>query len=266
MSVTWLQAAALGVVQGLTEFFPVSSDGHLSLLRIFLNVKEAPLALDVAMHVGTLGSILVVFRRDLAAMARSVFFSDEAWTAGERRRAVLIVAACAVTGVIGLGLKDAVERFNASVLATSAGLAGTAAFLFLGEWRLRREKGDAFPSAPLWHALLLGLVQGLAVWPGLSRSGSTIATAMLLGWRWESGARFSFLMAVPATAGAIALLSRDITHLPVGPTLLGAAVSFAVGCAAIWGLMRFLRARLLWPFAVYCAALAALALASGFGR
>jgi undecaprenyl-diphosphatase len=116
----------------------------------------------------------------------------------------------------------------------------------------------------VWQALVIGVAQGMAVWPGLSRSGSTIAVALLMGWRWDEAARFSFLLSIPAVAGAILVSSPDMTGLAAGPVLTGIAAAFVVGCLAIWLLMKFLAAKCLWPFAVYCAGIGAFALLKEF--
>ncbi len=249
---TFAHAALLGLVQGLTEFLPVSSDGHLALFQAALG--EGSLAFDVVLHGGTLLSMAFFFRSDLARMGRGVFSPvNSRERVFERRRLLLIVAAAVPTGLIGLGLKGTVEKLSASLLAAGAGFLLTCAALLWGE-RHGRRPGEGLPlsAVPLRHAVLIGLAQGAAVWPGLSRSASTIALALVLGWRWDDAGRFSFLAAMPAILGATLLTARDMGGLPLGPAVLGFAVAFTVGTLSLFLLMRFLAARRLWPFALYC--------------
>jgi undecaprenyl-diphosphatase len=220
---------------------------------------ETSLAVDVVLHVGTLLAMILYFRKDLVSLARSLVNR----TAGpERREMGLILAATAVTAAVGFGLKGTVEQLSASLGAAGIGFLLTAGFLLWGESRSRRRTGDLTVAsrAPVWQALLIGLVQGAAVWPGLSRSASTIAVALAFGWKWEEAGRFSFLAAIPAICGATLLMARDVQALPVGPSVVGCVVSFLTGMVALRLLMGFLRARRLWPFALYTFALGLYAL------
>ena len=256
---TVLRAALLGLVQGLTEFLPVSSDGHLALFQAAFG--EGSLALDVALHAGTLLSMLLFFRSDLVRLLAGLTSrTDDEPRALERRRLLLIVIATVPTGLIGLGLKHTVERLSMSLVAAGLGFLITAAFLLAGERRGRREGGLSLRDIPLWHPVVIGLAQGAAVWPGWSRSASTIGLALVLGWRWDDAGRFSFLAAMPAIVGAILLTARDIAALPPAPAAVGFLVSFAIGTLSLKILMRFLAARRLWPFALYCLGLGLFAL------
>jgi undecaprenyl-diphosphatase len=254
-----LDALVLGVVQGLTEFLPISSDGHLALFRNLLRVPpEHALALDVSLHVGTFLSILVFFRRDLASLAQGVLSrAPSPERSLERRRFLFICLATATTAAIGFALKGPVEAVNSFLPAAGLGFLLTTMFLLGGELGATSRLTYALPEMSLWQPLLLGAVQGLAVWPGLSRSGSTIGLALFMGWSWTDAGRFSFLMAIPALLGAMLLTAKDMAALPhPGIVALGALVSFATGLAALRLLMAFLSARRLWPFAVYTAFLA----------
>lgn len=254
----------LGVVQGLTEFFPISSDGHLAVFQVVFGMKEASLALDVALHAGTLGAMLVFFHKDIWAIIQGVFTKEDTpERALERRRILYIVIATVFTGVVGLALKEQVEAKTASLTAAGMGFLVTAVLLFSGEWGARRSSRMSMAQVPWWHMILMGLIQGAAVWPGWSRSGSTIAMALILGWTWQEAGRFSFIMAIPAIAGATLLTAKDMTGLDPLTTLVGIAVSFGVGCLALWGLMKFLAAKKLWPFALYCVVIGVWALWRG---
>lgn len=252
-----VRAVILGVVQGLTEFLPVSSDGHLALFQAAWVPGETTLAMDVVLHVGTLGAMVWYFRRDLLSLTQGLFHKPESG-ADQRRYVLMILLATVVTGAIGLGLKDRIETLSTSYRAAGIGFLCTSGVLMWGERRSRREgAGSQGPfTAPLWHALVIGAAQGAAVWPGLSRSASTIAVAVALGWAWSEAGRYSFLAAIPAIVGATVLTARDIHALPLVPSLTGAVVSFIVGWMALGLLMRFLRARRLWPFALYTFGLA----------
>lgn len=250
----------LGILQGVTEFLPISSSGHLTLLKSLWELQGASLALDVALHVGTLGAIVLYFFKDIRQLlwgAVGRLGPDASRT--ERKKIVYIVLATVPTALIGLYLKGTVERLNLSALAAGAGFIVTALFLAGGEWGFRRTPRE-WNAVPWWHAVLLGIVQGGAVMPGVSRSGVTIALALLLGWRWQEAGRFSFFMAVPAIVGALVLSVADMAAYGLGFLLVGFGVSFLVGCVALYVLMSFLSARCLWPFAVYCTILGSFAL------
>jgi undecaprenyl-diphosphatase len=242
------QAAALGVLQGLTEFLPVSSDGHLALLSHYF--QQGSLAFDVALHAGTLLSLLVFFRHDLLRMVRGFFDLPEPARTLERRRVVLIALATVFTGIVGLSLKDTVEARTGSLGAAGAGFLVTAALLALGSASFHRGEKTA-ADIPLWHMVPLGLIQGAAVWPGWSRSASVISLALVLGWRWDEAGRLGFLMSLPAVMGALLLEAHHIARLDAGPTVVGTLCAFAVGIGSLRVLMRFLKSRLLWPFAIY---------------
>jgi len=256
----------LGVVQGLTEFLPVSSDGHLTLAQTLFDVAHASLALDVALHAGTLLAMIVFFRKDILRIIIGVL-SKEATPerAEERKRAVFVIVATVFTAIVGFSLKAYVEASVASFGPVAFGFLVTAAFLAGGEWKLLKGgPGRPLRSIPLWHLIVLGLVQGAAVWPGWSRSGSTIAVALLLGWKWEEAGRFSFVIAIPATFGALLLLSGDIAEIDPTQAIAGATTAFFVGLLSLWLLMRFLAAKKLWPFALYTFALGIFALSQVF--
>jgi undecaprenyl-diphosphatase len=262
-----VESLILGVVQGVTEFLPVSSDGHLVLFQSLFQMEAAEaLAVNVALHGGTLGSMLLFFRKDIAVLLRSCLTSHASSDfVTAKRQAVAIVVITGVTALVGLGLRDRVEMVSSSPSAAGIGFLLTALFLFLGERFARREESPWEVSVRWWHFPLLGLVQGLAVWPGLSRSGSTIALALLLGWSWKDAGRFSFLMALPAILGAMVLEAKDMVNLPhLSAVLAGITVSFVVGCLSLTFLMKILRGRRLWPFAVYCLLISLYGFSRGF--
>jgi undecaprenyl-diphosphatase len=278
MSSPLLQALILGVVQGLTEFLPVSSSGHLALAQSLIPGFEQPgVFLDVMLHVGTLAAVAVYFRRELGQLARALpgLWPGAAGKDKESRRLLLgIVAASIPTAVIGILLEDRVEAFMSSVPIVGAALMVTGLWLLAGEALGR--KAEARPGSPgLGRSLLIGLAQGIAVTPGISRSGSTIATARALGATGPEAARFSFLLSLPAVGGAAlltALKNREAILASTGEQIaayaVGPLVAGLVGFVAIGLVMRLLRSgRFVW-FAAYCLVLGALSLGLGlyFGR
>ena len=244
----------LALVQGLTEFLPISSSGHLVLAQESMGLRQPMLALGVALHVGTLVAVLVVYRADLAGLARGL-------VRGEWRELGLLALASVPAAVVGVGFLDEFEASFHHVRNAALGLFATAAILLAGEWGRRRARAGAEHGPELrWtHALLIGAAQALAIWPGISRSGATIAMGMLCGLRPERAARFSFLLSIPAIVGASALqLPTAIGDGTIGgPSLLLWAMAFAgfVGWGALRVLLAFLgRGAFTW-FAAYCVGL-----------
>jgi undecaprenyl-diphosphatase len=251
------EAIILGAVQGVTEFLPISSDGHLVVTQALL--KTAGLAsaterdhlhFDVVLHVGTLLAIVLVFWRELLALVT------------HPRRAGLVVLASIPAAVVGLTVKNHIEKAFQSPLMAGVGFLVTALFLFLGHRagsilaRFGREP-RSLEKITAGDAMLIGGAQALAILPGVSRSGSTIATGVLLGISREAAAVFSFLMAVPVIGGAILLIAKDIAQGEgkIGRwdvAAVGTVVSFLVGVVALKWLLRVLSRGGLIGFSVYC--------------
>ena len=257
----------LAILQGLTEFLPVSSSGHLVLTQAALGTTGPALRLDVALHLGTLGAVLVGYRRDLAQIARDVL-------GGRLRELGLLFVGTLPAVFVGLFLRDFVHGLFESVRATAIGLCATSVILLLGERARRRgvarERALDAPDAPaapgadvgVLDALLIGSAQACAILPGISRSGSTIACGLARGLAPQAAARFSFLLAIPAILGAAVLelpdaFGADAEAGGMGPAALavGALIAGVVGYAALRALLAFLgRGAFAW-FAAYCAAL-----------
>jgi undecaprenyl-diphosphatase len=251
---TLFDAILLGLVQGITEFLPISSDGHLAIVQHYLpNFQQPGLLFDVMLHVGTLGAILIYFQRDIVRLLTAPF-RKTGEARRDRRLLGLIAAASVPTAIIGLGLKDHVEVWMENMLVVGAMLILTGTLLFVGErYRRSGRRGEAALNAT--DAILTGIAQGLAVLPGLSRSGSTIAALLFRGIDGETAARFSFLMATPAIGRAAQLSLKDLESLPAGDLpvyLAGTGVAFLVGLCAIRLLLDVIRRqRLIW-FVLYC--------------
>jgi undecaprenyl-diphosphatase len=256
-----LQSLILGVVQGLTEFLPISSSAHLVLVPFLFrwNIPEEQIfPFDVLVQVGTLMAVIIYFWKDLVEVARA-FLSGivrrEPFEEVSSRLGWYILLATLPAGVIGLLMDDLVEAAFNSPISTALFLFGTALIMLFAEWR-------GHPTRPLvelnWKdALLIGLAQALAVFPGISRSGATISAGILLGMKRDDAGRFSFLMAVPITlaAGLLSLVQlREIPNLadflPV--LLVGFLTAGFVGYLSIHWLLSFLNRNSLRPFSVYC--------------
>jgi undecaprenyl-diphosphatase len=240
----------LALVQGLTEFLPVSSSGHLVLAQSVLGLTEPALTVDVALHLGTLVAVVIVYRRDVGELLAGL--GRGAW-----REPLLIVLATLPSVAVGLLAKEAVERSFESAREAAWGLLGTALLLVVGEWYRRKRAAQGTQSARLdWRiALAIGIAQAVAISPGISRSGATIATGLVLGLTPFAAARFSFLLSIPAICGAAVLqLSDSIEEgLPGGwPLVWAVCLSGVVGWASLRVLIAFLgRGAFAW-FAVYC--------------
>jgi len=253
----------LALVQGVTEFLPVSSDGHLVLAQTLLGLTGSQLAVDVALHIGTLMAVLVVFRRDLLDVARRAL-------AGDAREVGLLALGSVPAALCGLVFLKVIEGLFASGVAAAVGLLVTAAFLVVGERARRRALARAAAAStaqeerPLgWRdALWIGCFQALAILPGVSRSGTTMATALVRGASPRSAARFSFLLSIPAVGGAVLLeVPRLVREGGFGPELgLAVVVTFGVGVLALRFLLRFLGRGAFGWCAGYCTALGLTAL------
>ncbi len=249
--------ALLAVVQGLTEFLPVSSSGHLVIVQEALAVTEPSLAIDVALHLGTLAAVLVVYRRALRDLLRGA-------RRGEWREPLLLAVVTLPVAVTGVFFREQVEAAFGDPRFAAACMCVTAGILCVGEWGRRRRAASGAGHAELTfpRALCIGVAQAFAVLPGISRSGTTIAVGLLLGLAPERAARISFLASIPAILGAAALALPDLAAEEAGPHLPGFGVlAWSVLLAALvgWGALRLLlaflgRGAFGW-FAVYCAAL-----------
>jgi len=259
----WLQAILLGIVQGLTEFLPVSSSGHLVLLQSLFGLKEPELFFDVSVHVGTLGAVCVFFFEDLRDIALA-FFSKSTWSAGnigrlhqwrqvpEMRLLALIFIGSLPTAFIGLAFRPFAAIVFSSIRVVGIMLLVTGFLL----WFTRPIKKEGRAEITVWDALCVGVIQGLAILPGISRSGSTIAMGLFKGLDRETAARYSFLLSIPAIVGAMALelVQARIsgTLPPLGPAVVGACVAGAVGYVALKTLIGLVKKGTLYAFAFYC--------------
>ncbi|MDR2047885.1 MAG: undecaprenyl-diphosphate phosphatase [Treponema sp.] len=258
------QAIFLGIVQGLTEFLPVSSSGHLVLVQRILGIAEPALFFDTLLHCGTLLAVFVAFRRDIWNILRRPF----------QRLTWLLVLATAVTAVIALRFKDTIEEAFASARWLGPAFLATAAALFLSEY-LSRRPGDSRNDAEMgwFDAVFIGIMQGIAVIPGISRSGFTLSGALFRRLERDLAARFSFLLSIPAIFGALAIQIKDLIEISgfqsvnpeasrglIGgisiPALAAGTLAAAVvGFGSVMLMLKIIRERSLVGFGVYTAAL-----------
>ncbi len=257
---SWLEVFALGVLQGLTEFLPVSSSGHLAVGQLLLGLREGNLGLSVTLHAGTLLATLVYFRRRLALITLDLWSSwrnpQRALATSGGQDAKTVVLASLPTAVIGLLVEPLVEQWTLSPSVVAGGFAVTG-MLLLATLALSPGADDG-PSS--LGALLVGLAQGIAVLPGVSRSGSTIVMLLLLGVRSPRAFELSMLVSLPAVAGAFVLeFAHGVTAArPAVELAFGAVVAFAVGLVALTMLRGLVtRGRLSW-FALWVFPLALL--------
>jgi undecaprenyl-diphosphatase len=256
------QAIILGLVQGLTEFLPVSSSGHLVIIPDILGWGEPSTSFDIVLHTGTLVAVLLYFRRDLIEIVLS-FFSSGMEAAGGRRLGFLIAIGTVPAVIAGALFEKTFEEFFLNPSAVAGFLLVTGLLLFLtgvmievGEDVGGKRRG--IDQIRVRDSIYIGLMQATAIAPGISRSGSTIATGLLLGLKRDAAARYSFLLSIPVIAGAAAFRLRhgfggtgeDTAALLGG--FLAAAIS---GFVAIKFLMSFIQRHSLRVFAYYCMAM-----------
>lgn len=257
-----LSAAWLGVVQGLTEFLPVSSSGHLILARAFFGWDPGRfgIAFDVACHVGTLVAVLVFFRQDIGELMLGAPQALRRDPGPVGRRVRLMAAGTVPIVIVGLLFADEIEAHLRGPLVAAAGLAIGAILLLAVERIGPRTKGEEALTLP--GAVAIGIGQASALLPGMSRSGTTIAVGMGLGLRREAAARFTFLMSVPAVAAAAAKEALELRGMQVDGSMwilmaIGLVTSGAVGYLTVKYFLRFLAVNRLDVFAWYRLALAA---------
>jgi undecaprenyl-diphosphatase len=253
-------ALVLGTVQGLTEFLPVSSSAHLVLVPWALGWADPGLTFDVAVHLGTLGSLFLYFWTDLVGLGRRVLAG-----APDGRRLLLALAVGTVPGAAaGYFAKGFFEGLFSRPDWVGVFLLGTAGLLVLAERVGRRSR--PLEALGLREAVCVGIAQAVAIAPGISRSGATIAAGLLMGFTREAAARFSFLLAIPIIFGAgvhqlLGLRLSGGAPVPWAPLLTGLVAALAAGYVAVGGLLRYLRTRSLHPFALYCLLLGLLVVA-----
>jgi undecaprenyl-diphosphatase len=247
--IQWVANIILAIVQGLSEWFPISSSGHLVLFSYLLGV-ESYIQLDVALHFGTLMAVFVYFGKDISDILEDILKGR--WKSQNAKMGFLLVLSAIPAALMGVFFKKYIESAFNSMLIVSIGFGITSMFLFISSLNLRKKKEDISYK----DSFLIGLAQAFAILPGVSRSGSTIGSGLLLGLEEKTAVRFSFLMSIPVIfgAGILELGSNQLSPDFILPTL----IAFAIGLATIHLLLKIIvnsKKNLRW-FAIYCLLLA----------
>ncbi len=257
----WFEAFILGIIQGLTEYLPVSSSGHLAIgANLFGLSGEENLTFTVAVHVATVLSTVVILWKDIVWLFKDLFKFQ--WNEGTKYIVNILISMIPIA-IVGFFFKDKVEEvFGSGLLVVGICLLVTATLLAFSYFAKPRQREKISPL----HAFIIGIAQSIAVLPGLSRSGSTIATGLLLGNKKERLAQFSFLMVIPPILGEALLDVKDMAEMGVETAMSGLSVTalvvgflaaFIFGCIACkWMINIVKKGKLIW-FAVYCAVVGA---------
>ncbi|MER8002168.1 undecaprenyl-diphosphate phosphatase [Streptomyces sp. NPDC095613] len=263
---SWFESFILGLVQGLTEFLPISSSAHLRLTAAFAGWHDPGAAFTAITQIGTEAAVLIYFRKDIArilsAWSRSLV-NKEMRGDHDARMGWLVIVGSIPIGVLGITLKDQIEgpfrdlRLIATTLIVMGVVLGIADRLTArdesgGRHRAGKER-KTLKDLGVRDGLIYGFCQAMALVPGVSRSGATISGGLLMGYTRESAARYSFLLAVPAVlaSGAYELKDAGEGHVSWGPTLFATAIAFGVGYAVIAWFMKFITTKSFMPFVIY---------------
>jgi len=269
--INWWNALVLGIIQGLTEFFPISSSGHLVLFQNLIPGFQQPgVFFDAWLHAATFLAVLLYFYRDIIAIGKSLLPGSAnqevfGWSVSEARWLVILIFGASIpAGVVGIAFREKIEETFQSVLIVGINLVITGSFLFLAGKLAKGEK--KIRDFRIGDALLVGLAQAVALLPGISRSGATISMGMFRELKGEEAVKFSFLLSLPAVAGAV-LLEGIVNAGQVHPgewTLygIGFTASVLTGILTINLILRIVRANRLKGFAYYCWAVGSLAVLS----
>jgi undecaprenyl-diphosphatase len=251
-----LEAIVLGVVQGFTEFLPISSTAHLRIVPALLGWDDPGASYSAVIQLGTVAAVLLYFAKDIVALTRAFIrglVDRKPFGTEESRLAWFVGLGTLPISIFGLLFKAQIKQDLRSLYVIAGSLIVLAVVLFIIERRASHQRKLA--DLTLRDGIIIGLWQSLALIPGSSRSGTTITGGLSLGLTREDAARYSFLLSIPATtlAGLLSLkdFATDTARPPVVALVVGTVVSFAVGLATIAGLLRFLRTRSMLVFVVY---------------
>ncbi len=259
----WIEALILGIIQGLTEFLPVSSSGHLEITKIIFGDNSAPeesMLMTVVLHTATALSTIVIFRKDIAEIFRGLF--QFKWN-NEFIFSLKIILSMIPAALVGVLLESEIEQlFDKQIILVGSMLILTAILLYFADKAKNTTKNVGYG-----HAIIIGIAQAIAILPGISRSGATISTSVLLGIDRSKAARFSFLMVVPLILGKIAkdILSGDImsSNIDITPLSIGFVASFFTGLLACTWMIQIVKKSKLTYFAIYCLIVGTIAILFG---
>ena len=262
---SWIESLLLGLLQGLTEYLPISSSGHLAIAGALFGIDgEQNMAFTVLVHIATVLSTLVILWREIVWIFRDLFTKQQ-WNNYSglnegTRYAINIIISMIPVAIVGFFFKDSIKKvFESDIMFVGCFLLVTAALLTFSYYAKPRQREQISG----WHAFIIGIAQAVAVLPGISRSGSTIATGIILGNKKEKLAQFSFLMAIPPILGEALLDMKELiekagtgttgTDTSFGVLAIGFIAAFLSGCAACkWMISIVRKGKLIW-FAIYCA-------------
>lgn len=259
---TYLYAIIMGVIQGLTEFLPVSSSGHLAIFQILFHVEAPGLLFDVLLHVGTLLAVIVCYYKDIGKMIAELFLMlrdlilrRPVVTNIYRKMDLLIIVATIPTGIIGVCNSDLIEKVSQILIVPGICLILTGVILLVAD---RCPDGERTPKNTTYsNAFLIGIAQGIATLPGISRSGSTITACLLSGFNRKYAVKFSFILSIPAILGSLVFELHDIDFAMInshdlGCFLVGMLVAAVVGYISIRTMLLVVRKKKFFGFAIYC--------------
>lgn len=244
---SYLDALILGIIQGLAEFLPISSSGHLVLAEELLHVKVPGVTFEVLVHIGTLASVVIYFRSQIMVLIQSLFVRK---MKRERMMVWYLILGSIPAGLAGVLLKDFFEATFSSPFQTSIDLIITGGILLTLKFVKQGSK-----HLKLASVIAMGIGQAIAILPGISRSGTTIVAGMVTGTKPSEAAEFAFLLSIPAIAGAALVKSHNIAGLEAGlagPYLLSALVAFVFGLAAVYAVLKTVKRGKLHYFGYYC--------------
>lgn len=261
---TYFNAIVLGLVQGLTEFLPVSSSGHLLIFQNFFGINaDSILLFTILMHLGTLVSVFVCFWHDIVLLCKELVFTVVDLVKGRglklsenpvRKLGIMIIVASIPTAVIGILFEDLFKNFYATLLPTGVGLTITACLLWIAE---RKDNNIIeIEEMKFLHAILIGAMQGVAICPGISRSGSTLVGGLFAGLKRKFALEFAFLISIPSILGSLifemdASAFNDVVSIQMGPILLGTVIAAISGILAIKSMLTVVRKYSLRYFSLY---------------
>lgn len=252
-----LKSILLGILQGITEFLPISSSGHLVIAKSLFGMRFPGISFEIFVHTATLLAILYVFRSRIISIAASLFNPGKKDRSHDLRFIYLILVAAVPSPVIGFFWRSWVEEMFTNLDVVGVALLFTGSYIFVTRFALPRRK-----ELGVWDAVVIGVAQAVALVPGISRSGITISTALLLGFRREESAEFCFLLAVPVVLAATMLEIRDVlygTHrVDIYSYIFGFLSAFISGFLSIKLVLKALRKRRFRDFAYYCWAVGAI--------
>lgn len=263
-TLTYLQAVILGIIQGLAEFLPISSSGHLSLLQYFFKIDgESVLFFAVMLHVGTLISVFIIYWKDIAKLIYEFCrcIADIFRGRGPRinanptrRLGFMIIVATIPTALMGFLFNDLFESFYSNTLIIGCGLLITGVILVIAE-KLGKGKKNV-TKMKFRHAIFIGIMQGIAITPGVSRSGSTLFGGLLSGLKREFAVKFIFLLSIPSIIGSVVLelppaIKAGISGSQIGPVIIGITVSALSGLLAIKAMIKLVSNKKTAVFSVY---------------